>query len=307
LSFEDIFLATPGALAALEPVMKNFRFVFVFPWLSASLLLACSAENRVVEIKKVPPAADQSGTVPAARDAATFCQALCDREQACDTALDHQTCKNSCTNKNAAVFPKLREDVVDLIVTCFDAKDCKTVLGGSVVETCASEAVASVAPSEAATKYCEAYGKAKTKCGITTAKADCLNQAKLYGDGAIAEAQNCAERSCTEIDACVAASFGGFGASSPPKNPTNSCSGKFTDLGTCSSCAETTCCAQATACAADSSCRAILVACANGGTSSSACYSAYSSASTSSRSLASAFSSCAQSGCTSSCGLPSGG
>jgi len=76
------------------------------------------------------------------RDAASFCAALCDREQQCDKALDHQTCKNACTNSYAAVFPKLREDVVELIVGCFDAKDCKTVLGGDVVGSCVSDAVA---------------------------------------------------------------------------------------------------------------------------------------------------------------------
>jgi len=75
-----------------------------------------------------------------------------------DKALDHQTCKNACTNSYAAVFPKLREDVVELIVGCFDAKDCKTVLGGDVVGSCVSDAVASVAPSDArapsATRRC---------------------------------------------------------------------------------------------------------------------------------------------------------
>ena len=89
------------------------------------------------------------------------------------------------------MFPKLRQDVVDLIVECFDAKDCKTVLEGSVVGTCAEEAVASVAPSGEATAFCDSLSAAKKKCGNTTTKATCLDQAKLYSDETIVEAANC--------------------------------------------------------------------------------------------------------------------
>jgi hypothetical protein len=268
----------------------------------ASLSLFACASSDHTGIGGGTSPTDPSATVPAATDAASFCAAMCSREQSCDKALDTQTCVNECTNADAAVFPRLRTDVVDLIVSCFDSKDCKTVLGGSFVGACTADAIASVAPSAAASTYCDALAKAKNTCSGSSAltKADCLNTAKLYGDAAIAQAQNCAKRGCSEIDACVSAVFGSLGHATGTTTPTSSCSGTITDLGTCSACAASSCCAEATACEADSACHSIARYCLGSGTSSS-CSSYYSSASSSSQQLASALFSCGSSSCSSTC------
>ena len=280
-------------------------YVFSGLFLS-SLLVACAASDHVV-VGNAPAGAgattDQSGTTPAATDAASFCKAMCHREQSCDASLDTQTCENQCTNTNAAVFPRLRSDVVNLIVGCFDSKDCKTVLGGGFVGACTADAIASVAPSAAASSFCEALSNAKKTCSGSqpATKAECLDSAKLYGDDAIAQAQNCVKRGCSEIDACVSAVFGSLGGN-PATKPTNdggSCAGKFSDLGSCESCAETSCCAETTKCYADSGCRSVVYTCLNAGTSSSSCSSAYSQAQSTSRTLASTVLSCASSKCSS--------
>ena len=137
-------------------------------------------------------------------------------------------------------------------------------------------------------------------------KAACLDSAKLYGDAAIAQAQNCVKRGCSEIDTCVSAVFGALGGTGTTTTTTTtggSCSGKFTDLGSCTTCAQTSCCSEATACYGDSQCASIVHACYTQGTSSSACSQAYSAASSSSQSKASAFFSCSSSKCASSCQL----
>lgn len=278
--------------------MRTFRlFVSALPFLAVA---ASGCANDSVETRYIPPSgATTDSTIPAVHDAATFCGALCDRTQACDQALDHQTCKNSCTNSYAAVFPKLRGDVVDLIVGCFDSKDCKTVLTGDVVSTCVADAVASVAPTDAANAFCTAKVTAKKKCSVTITKADCLEEAKLYGDAAIAQAQNCTARPCGEIDACVAASFGGIGKVSSTPKPT-SCTG-LTELGSCRSCAESSCCTEAAACAADPQCRPIMSACAYGTGSSTTCQQLGANLPSASYSLAQTYFQCAQASCSSSC------
>jgi len=269
------------------------------PFFCGLFLVAACANS--VETRVLPgPAGTTDGTVPTAYDAESFCGALCDRTLTCDQALDVQTCKNSCTNSYAAVFPKLRGDVVSLIVGCFDAKDCKTVLAGDVVSTCIADAVASVAPTDAANAFCDAKVKAKKKCSVTITKADCLNEAKLYGDGAIAQAQNCTARPCGEIDTCVAASFGSLGKTTPTQPSDGSCTG-FTDLASCRSCAETSCCAQAAACGADPQCRAMMNACTYATGSATTCQQVGASAPSSSQSLAQEYFSCAQSSCSSTC------
>jgi hypothetical protein len=281
-----------------------FSFAFVL------LSTACAGTEHVYldEPKKGGPASETLPT-EATADAASFCGALCGRQESCDTSLDVQTCKNSCTNGFAAVFPKLRQDVVGLIVECFDGKDCKTVLEGSVVSTCADEAVASVAPSAEATAFCDGLSAAKKKCGSTSTKAACLQQAKLYSDDAIVEAANCTDRPCSEIDRCVAATFGELGAAgttTTPKPSSNQCSGKFSDLGTCQSCAEDSCCTEASACAGDSYCRTYMAQCQEaGGRSYSECAQMLQyNLPEESRQLLGAYYQCAGTQCGSSCGFP---
>lgn len=280
------------------------RLIFV----STSIALFLTAAACATTEHKIVPSDgdggaqgdDTSVTLPE-HDTAGFCKALCDREQECDKSLDHQTCANTCMNTNAAVFPKLRQDVVDLVITCFAGKDCKQVLGGQVVATCTSEAIATVAPSQAAVGYCDAYASAKEKCGAAAVKAQCLATAKLYSDETIAEAVNCTKRSCGEIDACVAATFGAFGGGTTTP-PTQTCSGQFADLGSCQSCAEGQCCAAATACAADPMCRAGMRPCSRAYGSSSTCLDAMQTSSSTSQQLLQAYFACASTSCSSSCG-----
>lgn len=285
--------------------MKSPTF-FAFAFLLSTAACAGTEHVYIDETKKPDPT---SQTLPAeaTQDAATFCASLCSVQEACDTSLDVQTCKNSCTNGFAAVFPKLRQDVVGLIVECFDAKDCKTVLDGNVVGTCAEEAVASVAPSAEATTFCDGLAAAKKKCGVATTKASCLDQAKLYSDETILEAANCAARPCSEIDRCVAATFGelGGGTTTTPKPKANQCTGKFSDLGTCQSCAEDACCAEADACASDTYCRSYMAQCQDAsGYSYSECTQLLQyNLPTTSRQLLGAYYNCASAKCGSSCGF----
>lgn len=300
-------VATRPALEALGVVAMKTSTLFSFASLVVVAGCAGTEDVYIDETNKPGPA---SSTLPteATADAASFCGSLCGRQEACDTSIDVQTCENSCTNGFAAVFPKLRQDVVGLIVQCFDAKDCKTVLEGSVVATCADEAVASVAPSAEATSFCDGLSAAKKKCGSSsTTKAACLDQAKLYSDAAIIEAANCSDRPCTEIDRCVAATFGelgGTGTTTTPKK-TNQCTGQFSDLESCQSCAEDACCTQAAACAEDSSCRAYMAECQDaGGRTYSECTQLLQyNLPVTSRQLLGAYYSCASSSCTSSCGF----
>lgn len=226
------------------------------------------------------PATSTSGNYPTA-DA--FCGKYCGRVQTCDNATDEQTCTNACVNANAAVFPKLRPDVVDAIASCFDEKDCKTVLGGGAIATCASEAVASVAPSSVATEYCDELDAAAKKCGKSRDKASCLNTAKLYNDTALTGARACAQKACADIDTCVSAALGGFGKTTTTPTPdagtTTSCSlTGSTGIAACDQCLRESCCSQANACFANSSCRSVIScvnSCGGGSTCMQQCFSSY--------------------------------
>jgi hypothetical protein len=245
----------------------------------------------------VRPAVATSGNYPTA-DA--FCAKYCGRVQACDNAADTQTCTNSCVNTSAAVFPKLRPDVVDAIAACFDAKDCKAVLGGSVVGACANEAVASVAPSAVASQYCDELDAAGKKCGKPRDKASCLNTAKLYNDGALAGARACASKSCADVDACVSAALGGFGMSSVAadagREPSTCSLSGTSGRSACDACLRDTCCAQANACFSNGSCRSVLTcvtSCGGGSACTQQCFDSYPSGASAASSLYACEATCA--------------
>lgn len=274
------------------------------------LVAACATSASDV------PGSDTTSTP----DAAAFCGGYCKRLVACDNTKDEQTCENTCKNLNAAIFPKLRADVVGKISSCINAKDCKTVLGSDVVGTCSAEAVASVAPSETATKFCNDLNTIYTKCGRTLDKAKCLERAKLYNDKALADADLCASKVCADVDACVDASLGSIstGSSSTAADGgtktdsgqmdsgNDTCSavgpGKTFDSGTqmCNDCAASSCCSQAQACANSPTCNA-LVQCLNGCNGDKTCWNNCAQAYSSAVSTYNAFANCVSSNCSSQC------
>lgn len=151
---------------------------------------------------------------PTGQPSGSFCTTSCARLHSCDESKDEKTCKNACDNDNAATLPKLRSDIVGAMSSCIDEADCKTVLAGTVVATCADEASASVAPSEAATSYCDARVKSAKKCGKTVSNATCLTTAKLYNDTALADATECTDKACADVEECVDAALGSLKATS---------------------------------------------------------------------------------------------
>jgi hypothetical protein len=289
--------------------MRLSRCFLALPALVLAAACATSASDApgVVDTMSVP-------------DSAAFCSGYCKKLVGCDNTKDQQTCENSCKNTNAAVFPKLRSDVLGKVSSCINAKDCKTVLGSDVVGACSAEAVASVAPSETGKRFCDDLGGTDTKCGKTLDKAKCLDRAKLYNDKALTDADLCTKKACSDVDACVDASLGSIstststtttddgGTDTGTKDSGTMCSsvgpGKTFDFtGTsiaCDDCAATSCCSEATSCANSPTCSALwqcLLGCQSDTTCRNYCAQQYSSA----VSTFNAFANCFSGSCSSSC------
>jgi len=150
----------------------------------------------------------QEGDTSSSSDPLVFCNGYCKKLVGCDNARDEQTCQNTCKNQNAAIFPKLRVDVLSKVSSCIDQRDCKTVLSSDVIAKCSDEAVASVAPTETAKKFCDQLAATQTKCGGSAEKTQCLNRAKLYNDKALTDASMCTTKACADITKCVDAALG---------------------------------------------------------------------------------------------------
>ncbi len=255
--------------------MNVYRALLITFGAACAVAIGCSAKTTVI-----------SENSPGGASVADFCAAYCKKLSTCDNARDQQTCTNSCSNQFAATLPKIRSDAVSLIKACLENKDCNTTLKSDSIGVCASEASASIAPSDAATQFCNNYIATQAKCGATKDKAVCLTQAKLYTDATIGDANACTSKACTDIDPCVSATFGGVSstrvdgpkASETCSSSSTSCAGHTVRMcttssnGTCVS-ARYTVDSQSYACASCTNCtaagQAVASACSSSGSSSS--------------------------------------
>jgi hypothetical protein len=194
--------------------MRARAFVVVGSCLALASVLACATSTGGGD-----PGTGGGGGGGGGASLSDFCTTYCGKLSSCDNTRDEQTCSASCDNQLAAMFPKLRSDIVSTIETCIKAADCKTSLDGGTIATCATQAEASVAPSAVASKFCDAWAGASTKCGSSIDKATCLDESKLFNDDALNQASQCTSKACADIGGCVSATLGSFsstGFGGPP-------------------------------------------------------------------------------------------
>ena len=164
----------------------------------ASLAVACGGSSN------------SGGSDPATSTAASasdYCGAYCARVNQCDSTQSVSACNSQCTSVNAVSMPKLRADVVAASESCEKNAACSSILDGSAQRTCVQSSVAAIAPSGAATAFCQAYGDAASKCGNSVDQAQCLDAAKPFTDGTLDGAQACMQKACADLDACVKVAF----------------------------------------------------------------------------------------------------
>ncbi len=149
-----------------------------------------------------------SSSNPNPAQSGNYCESACGKLKQCDASADLQTCTASCQNSFATVGPKLRSEFLSYTQSCLGNKDCASVLSGDAEYECMDEAAASLAPTAAATDFCDAVATAASQCGGSAQKGECLEDTKLYSDATLAAAKQCLSKACSEIDYCLNAEFG---------------------------------------------------------------------------------------------------
>jgi hypothetical protein len=170
-------------------------FSITFAVVSFASIVACSE--------------DEENTTASASAASSvdFCRAYCAKEAACDKTTDLDTCNAQCDREIGETLTKWRTDAVATLLTCWEARDCRSMTNADF-KRCVDEARVRVVPSPATERFCDAYGAAVMKCdGQEMDRAGCLGLGKSYNDGVIDKATNCATKSCTVIEDCLRATF----------------------------------------------------------------------------------------------------
>lgn len=136
-----------------------------------------------------------------------FCEVVCVKNHDCNQTVDVQTCSNTCDADFASSDGKLRADFLSGVSSCYQSRDCATVLAGDALGGCGEETKASLAPSKQGTSFCEKYASTVKKCGGTFQMPVCLSAAKTASDPALQEAEACLGKVCADVVACVNATL----------------------------------------------------------------------------------------------------
>lgn len=137
-----------------------------------------------------------------------WCGGLCQARETCDRTYDAATCSSACKNQSAAVFPKLRADVLVSQMECFASSDCKTVLDQKASQTCAATAAASVAPSDLCKEFCTQMSTKAVSCSFEKLSvASCLETFKVFADSAHEEGTGCLQKGCQDVGRCLMAAY----------------------------------------------------------------------------------------------------
>lgn len=178
--------------------MRPILFVSVVATL-VSAVLGCSSGSEAQ--------AEGTSSSASATNADSFCESYCTKINECDSSSDLQTCTETCGDSLESTVRKLRADLMTEVQSCWEASDCRKVLGGDRLGDCVDEAAVSAAPNANAKAFCDDLGESLAKCDLTVDRARCLDTVKVFGDDAVAQATKCTTKSCATIMGCVDASL----------------------------------------------------------------------------------------------------
>ncbi len=150
---------------------------------------------------------DQNGPGGGGMSYTTYCSSACQKVHTCDATQDQSTCTNTCDNSFAVKGPKLRSELISNALSCYEGKDCASVLSGTAESDCWNSAAAALAPTNAAKNLCDGLGSADAKCGYTLDQAACLNDAKQYNNATLNGAETCLSRACSDMGSCLGAAL----------------------------------------------------------------------------------------------------
>ena len=192
--------------------MSKFKAIFGLVWIVGGLTFGgCSgppdsdddSDDRESgnDDRSTGGAIDPSGSVDA------YCDASCNKNHDCDHGVVVQTCTNNCKSEYAGIAEKARADYMNRLADCYREEDCATVLADDAVDECVEEAGAALSPTPKGKEFCSEYAAALEKCDRELDKADCYDAAKTYGDAALGEAEQCFDKACSDMLACVSATL----------------------------------------------------------------------------------------------------
>lgn len=292
---------------------RALRFT-VLLLLGVSSLAACSAAPGDADDDPSRTTADAGAPGSPSTVAATgetteakvdLCGRICAREIACEPSTDGDTCRARCDNDTRVLTSKLRDDYAGELASCIERTSCRDIMTGTASSACRAEARARLSLTAGGGAFCEAAATAAKRCDTTIDKPACLDGARIFSDATFLDAERCFDKSCSDVRACLDASFGGSapisGSTAPPPPPAPACKGRLEvpNNAACNICMGVQCCDQVNTCADDSKCVAY-VQCWQACTTPS-CRTACDAAHVEGRTKAIALSSCMKGGCAASC------
>jgi hypothetical protein len=94
------------------------------------------------------------------------------------------------------------------LVACLDGMDCPTLLNGNAERMCEDFARQQLKATALLRRFCFESTRRGVKCGQPADQSECLDRYRPIDDASLDGAIACLSKSCAEVPACFATSFG---------------------------------------------------------------------------------------------------
>lgn len=137
-----------------------------------------------------------------------LCVKACGRVRDCGGPEDPVDCESRCEDGAAKNASRMRPDVIDGAIVCVSDEACRAVRSSSFVAKCIDEAAASLGSTDRGDAFCDAWARSAARCGTTLDASRCRAVASVYADAALADAESCTQKPCSDVVACILIALG---------------------------------------------------------------------------------------------------
>jgi len=147
---------------------------------------------------------DEDGSAPAPEEA--FCDAYCQVYWECERIPGH-TCNEWCLSESTGFVHRINREALALAAACLSERPCSEVEDAQFVEICLEAVEPDVDATDVLVRFCEEMSPTWFDCGYRADVHECIESFKLWSDGVLGRAIECAVMTCEEMESCLDAAF----------------------------------------------------------------------------------------------------
>ena len=137
-----------------------------------------------------------------------FCAAWCRAYWECEQ-IPGYICSDYCRGEATGFVHRINREALARAAECLPERSCAEVADSQFVEICLAAVEPEVDATETLVRFCEEMSPTWFDCGYRADVNECIESYKLWSDGVLGRAIDCAGMTCEEMEPCLDAAFSG--------------------------------------------------------------------------------------------------